>query len=88
MMVNKKAREEGVAKRSKMFMAYFNRDEAPPLLGDRVRAHGAVDDLGKGYTDVELRKTFSRHCLDVEDEILRKAGIHSQFISCSYLRSI
>ena len=36
--------------------------------------HGAVEDLGKGYSEKELQRTFRNHVKDVEDEIVRKAG--------------
>ena len=74
MMHNKQKREEGEAKRRKMFESYFKQDQTPPLLNDRVRPRGVDEDLGTGYSSVELRKTFNTHCRDVEDMILKKAG--------------
>ena len=71
----KQKRDESESRRKQMFLNYFKQNETPPLLGDRVRAHPALaKDLGEGYSEKELQKTFGNHVRDVEDDIIRKAG--------------
>jgi hypothetical protein len=65
-----KQQRQQQSKQRQNTISSFVKPAGVPTVGEHIRPHSVPDNIGKGYNQVEMKRTLRRHVSKVEGDIL------------------